>query len=217
MTNFHWVRAWLMVAASLALILSAGYSEAAEATPPARSGDVGDAKSHDVAAGLAGIGTYVGVSVAGALLAIPAATSGSEPLGRAGVVVGAGLMMVAPAVAGELVCVVENRSERYQSSCTLPIVGAYAGLLLGDGVLLAAAGDGHGPLLIPGLVVALVLPALGAVAGWHIGKAPRVEASRDSLTLIDEPPPVFAPETVQRRASLTLEPVLAFPVFARRF
>lgn len=55
------------------------------------------------------------------------------------------------------------------------------------------------------------------MTGWHIGKAPRVEVSPDGLTLIDEPPPVFAPETAQRRVSLTLEPALAFPVFAGRF
>jgi len=156
MTSFHWAHTWRIVAASLALVLSARTSEAGEAIPSARSGD---AKLHDVEAGLAGIVTYVGVSVAGALLAIPAA--GSEPLGRAGVVIGVGLLVVAPAMAGELVCALENRSRRYQSGCTLPILGAYAGLLLGDGVLLATAGDGHGPLLIPGLVVALVLPALG--------------------------------------------------------
>jgi hypothetical protein len=216
MTRSHWPRGPRLVGALVALVLSAGHVEGAQATPPRRPGDSGELKSHDLGASLAGVGTYLGVSIAGGLLVIPAAMSGSQPLGRAGVVAGAGLLMAGPAIAGGLVCAIENRNERYQSTCTLPIVGAYAGLFLGSGILLATAGDGRSSLLIPGLAVALVLPALGAVTGWHVGKSERVEAPVAPPASTDAPP-VFAPEAAQRRLSLLDEPTLTFPLVAGRF
>ena len=211
--NFPTICARRVLAGCLVLALSTGYRQRANATPT--PGPV-EPPSRDVPAALAGLGAFLGAGVVGGLLVIPPAFGRSEPLGRAGVLAGVGLLMLAPAIAGHVVCGIENRNERYQSSCMQPVLGAYAGIVVATGVLSLTGGDDDSALLYPGLAAALVLPAIGAVMGWHVGKRPRAEGSSVAIGLPNRRL-VFGPETGHERASLLVARKPALPLLAGSF